>query len=337
MSSAKPNVFVAIRPELYKRLFSPAVDQQLRSAANLAFNTENRNLSATDLAAVIGSYDAMVSGWGTPAFTPEVLAAKGKLRLVAHSAGSVKHMVTEAFFNKGLQLTHAAAAIAPSVAEMSLIITMMMLRSVPQYMQLMRNNQPWDDASKVRTGIELAGTRVGVVGAGYTGRCFIQLLRAMNAEIWVYDPFLTDSRATEMGVKKVELHALLKECPVVSLQAPSTPETKHMIGKKELALLRDGAIFINTARSWLTDEAALFEALKTGRFIAALDVFDQEPLPADSPFRTLPNVYLTPHIAGLSTQTSFRQGKFMADEIERFFSGKPLQYQVTLPMLKTMA
>lgn len=337
MSSAKPNVYVAIRPELYKRLFSPAVDQQFRSAANLAFNTENRNLSATDLAAVIGSYDAMVSGWGTPAFTPDVLAATGKLRLVAHSAGSIKHMVTEAFFQKGIQLTHAAAAIAPSVAEMSLIITMMMLRSVPQYMQLMRNNQPWDDAQKVRTGIELAGTRVGVVGAGYTGRCFIQLLRAMNAEIWVYDPFLTESRAAELGVKKVELHALLKECPVVSMQAPSTPETKHMIGKKELALLRDGAIFINTARSWLTDEAALFEALKTGRFIAALDVFDEEPLPANSPFRTLPNVYLTPHIAGLSTQTSFRQGKLVADEIERFFSGKPLQYQVTLPMLKTMA
>ena len=313
------------------------MDQQFRAAANLTFNTENRNMSAADLVKVIGSYDAMVSGWGTPAFTPEVLAAATKLRLVAHSAGSVKHMVTDAFFKKGLQLTHAAAAIAPAVAEMSLILTMMMLRSVPQYIQMMRNNQPWDDASKVRTGIEVAGTRVGVVGAGYTGRCFIKLLRAMEAEIWVYDPFLTESRATEMGVKKVELPALLKECPVVSLQAPSTPETKHMIGKKELAMLRDGAIFINTARSWLTDEAALFEALKTGRFIAALDVFDEEPLPANSPFRTLPNVYLTPHIAGLSTQTSFRQGKLVADEIERFFSGKPMQYQVTLAMLATMA
>jgi phosphoglycerate dehydrogenase-like enzyme len=337
MPSSPPSVYVALVPDLFRRFFGSETDQQLRRCADLTFNTAQRNPTSSELAAIIGSYDAVISGWGTPAFTPEVLAKAGKLRLLAHAAGSVKHLVKEDFFARGLSLTHAAAAMAPAVAESSLLMTMMLLRRLPRFMDAMRSGKTWQEAGAVGYGTELAATRVGVVGAGYTGRHFIKMLRALDAEVWVYDPFLTDARAAELGARKVELGVLLKGCPVVSLQAPSTPQTHHMIGRNELAMLQDGAIFINTARSWLTDEAALLAELKTGRITAALDVFDQEPLPTDSPYRSLPNVYLTPHIAGASKQTDYRIGKVIADEIERFFASKPLQYPVTAAMLSTMA
>ncbi|MEZ4656266.1 MAG: NAD(P)-dependent oxidoreductase [Caldilineaceae bacterium] len=139
---------------------------------------------------------------------------------------------------------------------------------------------------------------MGVVGAGYTGRETIWRLKALGAEVWVHDPYLADARATELGVHKAELDDLFRDCPIVTMQAPPTDETHRMIGARQLALLRDGAIFINTARSHTVDQGALLAELRTGRFLAALDVFDQEPLPEDSPFRQLDNVILTPHVAG---------------------------------------
>jgi phosphoglycerate dehydrogenase-like enzyme len=176
-----------------------------------------------------------------------------------------------------------------------------------------------------------------VIGAGYTGRCVIKLLTALNAEVWVYDPYLTPADADALGVRKVTLDELLANAAVVTMQAPPTDETYHMIGARELRLLQDGAIFINTARSHLVDETALLAELQSGRIQAALDVFDQEPLPPDHPLRQLENVILTPHIAGASQQARLRQGQIIVDEIARFVAGEPLQYGVTEAMLATMA
>jgi phosphoglycerate dehydrogenase-like enzyme len=245
-------------------------------------------------------------------------------------------MLPPALFERGVAVTHAAAAIAPAVAEMALSLTLMLRRRVPQFVDAMRAGK-WDEAQAIGYGGELSATRVGVVGTGHTGRCFIRMLKAMEAEVWACDPYLTPAHANDLGIRKVELDELMKNCDVVSLQAPSTPQTHRMIGRGQLELLRDGAIFINTARSWLVDEGALLDELRKGRFIAALDVFDEEPLPPQSPFRSLPNVYLMPHVAGGSTQTALRQGRLVVDELSRFFSGKPLQYPVTLSMLETMA
>jgi len=138
-------------------------------------------------------------------------------------------------------------------------------------------------------------------------------------------------------VRQSGLDEIFAQCPIVTLQAPPTKETYHMVGAKQLALLQDGAVFINTARSHLVDEAALLDELRKGRFVAALDVFDQEPLPEDSPFRQLDNVVITPHIAGHSAQARRRQGQEMADEIARFLAGEPLHYPVTVEMLEIMA
>jgi phosphoglycerate dehydrogenase-like enzyme len=163
------------------------------------------------------------------------------------------------------------------------------------------------------------------------------LLRALDCDIWVSDPYLSAASAAELGVHKAELTELLRHCPIVTLQAPPTQETYHMLGAHELRLLQDGAIFINTARAHLVDQAALLAELQRGRIQAALDVFDQEPLPVDHPLRQLENVILTPHVAGASLQARRRQGEAVVAEVERFLAGEPLHYRVTGEMLETMA
>jgi len=333
---ARPLILVLPQPSLYHQLFAPHADQALRQLGEVVFHDQELDLTSDELASRIPGFDAVVTGWGSPPFSDQVLAAADRLRLIAHSAGSVKHMLPRAVFERGITVTHAASAIAPAVADLSLALTMLLLRRVNLHDRALHAGD-WASAAALPMGGELCGTRVGVVGAGYTGRCFIKLLRALEAEVWVCDPYLSEDRARALGVHAVPLHQLLAECAVVSVQAPSTQQTHHMIGAHELALLRDGACFINTARSWVVDYDALLAELETGRIYAALDVFDHEPLPSDNPFRHLDNVILTPHIAGASAQARLRQGRYMVEELQRFFSGQPLLYQVTTDMLETMA
>ena len=332
----KPTILIAFRPSLYQELFTPETDRALRDLGEVVSHDRGANLTSEELARCVPGFDIVLTSWGTPRFTDEVLEAADRLRIIAHSAGSIKNLLPPPVFERGIAVTHAASAIAGAVADLSLALTMLLLRRVHLHDRLLRRGD-WNGAKNLGMGREIAGTCVGVVGAGYTGRWLIKLLRAMEAEVWVYDPYLSAERAAALGVTQVDLDTLFAECPVVSVQAPATAETYHMVGARQLALLQDGACFVNTARSWVIDYDALLAELQTGRFQAALDVFDQEPLPEDNPFRQLENVILTPHIAGASVQTRQRQGQFMVEELRRFLSGQPLLYRVTSDMLDTMA
>ncbi len=335
--SPKPKILVLPQPELYAELFSDVADAQLHALGDVTRNAEKRNWDSAELASKLGPYDIVVTGWGTPRFTDEVLAAAPTLKLVAHTAGSIKSMLPPPVFEQGIAVTHAAGAIAPAVAELTILLILLSLRQVHKLDAMLKRGEPWNAAKSAVLGRELAGQRVGVVGAGYTGRQVIRLLRALNAEVWVHDPYLDTERAAALGVRQAELDELFAQCPIVTLQAPPTAQTHHMVGAKQLALLQDNAVFINTARSYLVDEAALLAELRKGRFVAALDVFDQEPLPEDSPFRRLDNVVITPHVAGHSAQARRRQGQEMGDEIARFLAGEPLNYPVSVEMLEIMA
>ena len=336
MLDSQPSILVTLRPSLYAELFSAESDQTLRGLGAVDFHDQEQNFSAQALVDQISDYDVVITGWGTPRFSDELLAAASRLKLIAHSAGSIKQMLPPPVFAQGIVVTHAAVAIAPAVAEMSILLILLSLRQVHKLDRSLKNGEPWAATKPIAMGQELVGQRVGVIGAGYTGRCVIQLLHGFKTEIWVYDPYLTTERAAELGVRKSELDELLASCPIVTLQAPPTKETHHMIGARELRLLQDGAIFTNTARSHLVDQAALLAELQTGRFQAALDVFDQEPLSVDSPFRQLDNVILTPHVAGASRQARWRQGRTIVEELQRFVAGEPLRHQVSAAMLETM-
>ena len=336
--TTKPRLLVLLPPSLYGELFTAEANAALQQAAAITCNSEERNWSSVELAARVAGYDAVITGWGSPKLTDEILNAARDLLLIAHSAGSIKQMLPPAVFGRGIHVTHAAAAIAPAVAEMTLLLILLCLRQVHRLDRNLKAGEPWDAAKRAGMGQELAGQRVGVIGAGHTGRMVIGLLAACKVQVWVYDPYLSAARADQLGVQRVaNLDELFAACPIVTVHAPPTQETHHMLGAQQLSRLQDGAIFVNTARSQVVDSDALLAELRSGRIQAALDVFDQEPLPVDSPFRQLDNVVITPHVAGASRQARIRQGQTIADEIQRFFAGQPLLYEVTEEMLDTMA
>ena len=341
--TTKLKILSIVRPSDYEVLFTPESDRALRDMGEVTFRGQER-ISSEELAEWIRGYDWLVGGWGTPLFTDKVLAAADRLKLYVHTAGSVKGILPPAVFEQGITVTHAAGAIATGVADLCACTIWMMLRQPHKMDQALKAGKSWAEAKeaaisflKPGLGREFTGQRVGVLGAGHTGRTFIRLVRKLGCEVWVYDPYLSEERAAELGARKAELSEVLAMCPIVVCHLPTTEETFHMLGACELALLQDGAIFVNTARSRVIDMDALLAELQSGRFQAALDVFDQEPLPEDSPFRRLDNVLLTPHIAGGTIEARARQGRYMVEEMRRFLAGEPLQYQVTGDMLATMA
>ncbi len=332
---AQPTVLVTIPPTLYQQLFTPAAQARLYEIARVSFNQSDGNWTGEQLVHHIGGIDAVITGWGTPTFTEPLLAAASQLRLIAHSAGSIKKLLPPPVFERGIHVTHAAGAIAPAVAEMTVLLILLGLRQVHLLDRKLKAGVPWHEAKFM--GQELAGQRVGVVGAGYTGRNVIRLLRAWDADVWVADPYLDAASAAQLGVTSVSLDELFASCAIVTMQAPPTAETYRMVGASQFAALPDGALFVNTARSQTVDSDALLAELQSGRIQAALDVFDEEPLSPDSPFLELENVIVTPHVAGASQQARLRQGSLIVEEIDRFFKGEPLRYAVTREMLATMA
>jgi phosphoglycerate dehydrogenase-like enzyme len=339
--ATRPHILVLPPPSLYKKLFSPETDARLRELGTITYNGDERDLTVADLAERIGPADIAITGWRCPPFTDEVLSHASRLKLIAHSAGSIKFMFpgeADAALSRGFTVTTAAAAMGASVAEMCLMFTLMLLRPIHQLDAGLRGRGDWKELKARGSGEELGAQRVGVIGAGHTGRQYIRLLRAMGVETWVYDPYLTEARAAQMEVERVTaLDELLSACRVIALHAPSTPQTYRMIGRREFALMPDGACFVNTARASLVDSDAMLAELRKGRISAALDVFDEEPLPVDSPLRGLPNVILTPHVASHTINTHLRQGELTVDEVKRFVKGEPLRYAVTPEMLATMA
>lgn len=340
--TSKPRILNIVRPNDWEILFTPAARDALYALGEVTYRGQER-MSSEELAAMIPGYDWLLGGWGTPRFTGEVLAAADRLTLYAHSAGSVKGILPPAVFEQGISVTHGARAIAHGVADMCVCLIWTMLRQVHKMDAALKRGASWGEAKDagigLQTGIghEFLGQRIGVLGAGHTGRTFIQLVRRLECEVWVYDPYLSQEAAAQLGAHKAGLDEVLSQCRIVSCQLPTTDETLRMIGARELALLQDGAIFVNTARSRVIDMDALLAELQTGRFQAALDVFDEEPLPEESPFRKLNNAILTPHVAGATVEARQRQGQFMVDEMRRFLAGEPLLYRVTGEMLATMA
>ena len=179
---------------------------------------------------------------------------------------------------------------------------------------------------------------MGVVGCGFAGSHYIELLQAFGVNVLAYDPLLDEAAIAAMGAKKADLDTLLAESDVVSLHAPALDSTRHMINGRALSLMKDRAILINTARGALVDEEALAQALRGGKLkYACLDVTDPEPPAADSPLRGIPNCIMTPHLAGLANNGKLKIGAHVADEIGRFLTGGALVSEITQAMLATIA
>ncbi|MDD3928109.1 MAG: hydroxyacid dehydrogenase [bacterium] len=280
--------------------------------------------------------DIAVTSWESPRLEGELLAAAPHLKLIVHAAGSVKPVIGEEIVSMGIRVTTAAPAISIGVAEYCLGAILMMGKRLKEQMAVVESGG-WR-SEKSGSAIEIYGAVAGIVGAGFVGRHLIKLLQNFELkEIKVYDPYLAEEEAASLGTVKATLEEIFAQCDYISLNAPDTPATRGMVTRELIESIKDNAVLINTARGAIVDEAALTEELATGRFVALLDVTDPEPPAADHPLRRMPNVILTPHMAGVLNRNGRRVGRYAVNEIDNFIHGRPLIYPVALDQLDRLA
>ncbi len=333
----RPRIVMAFPQEKKTLILHTDEIERLRRIGDLSDEMPER-CNAHEVSRIIAGADAAVTSWGSPKFTREVLDAAPGLRIIAHAAGTVKGLVTDEIWKRGIVLTSAAAANAFSVAQFTFSMMIFMLKNVDHQMRRVRDGQWLDDEKAMMFPTkEPYGITVGVVSASHCGRKFIELLQHLDVEVLLFDPHITGDEAAELGARKTTLEELMARSDVVSLHAPAVPSTDRMINRSNLGLMKDGALLLQTSRGSVIDQDDLVAELETGRIRACLDVTDAEPPPEESPLRKLPNVVLTPHLAGSMGNACRRMGKYAVDEIENFFSGKPLNYPVTKEMLARMA
>lgn len=288
--------------------------------------------SAGDIADV----EVLVTGWNAPRLTAEVLDRMPKLRVVVHAAGTVKTFVTDEVFARGVRVTSVADANAVPVAEYTFAAILFGAKRAKPLAEWYRRHRTSRDVTGVHW-LGAYGITVGVIGASRTGRRVISLLQTIDAAVQVYDPYCTPAEAADLGVALVGLDDLLATSDVVSVNAPATPETRHMLDARRIALMRDGTVLVNTARGSLIDHEALLPHLVDGRLDAVLDVASPEPPPPDSPLYDLPNVLLTPHIAGALGNEVGRLGRAAVDELAAYLDGRPMHGEVLAGRLRHLA
>jgi len=331
---AKKKILCIPTEEHLSYVFSDETLERLKRLFDVTFNDLGRDYTSEELAARIKGFDGLITGWGSPTLTDEVFENADRLKIIVHSAGSVKakllpkSVVEKYIIPRGICVCNAPKAIAYNVAETTIGLMIMTSHRLYDHVFNVKERGMWRDPSLPREFKTINGSVIGIVGASTVGREVIRLLKPFDCKILVYDPYLADEEAEKMGVEKVSLEDLFRQSDFISVHAPLTEETIHMIGRKHFRLMRDGAVLINTSRGKVLDQDALLEECKTGRILVALDVTDPEPLPRNSPLRRLKNVLLTPHIAGHGYYGAKKIGEMTLQALEDFFAGREVKNRV---------
>lgn len=286
--------------------------------------------------AELADLQVLITGWEAPVIDHAALERMPALHTIVHAAGTIKTFVTDSVFDRGISVSSAAEANAVPVAEFTLAAIIMGLKRTSRFVHQYRNENVKRNLENMPP-LGANNVTIGIVGASRVGRRVIALLRNLDVQVLVYDPYLSPEAAALLGVRLTDLDTLCRESAVVSLHAPDMPSTTNMIGAQQLAAMADGTLIINTARGRLIEPHALTQELVSGRLDAYLDVTNPEPLPADSVLFTLPNVVITPHIAGALGNEVHRLGSNAVGEVRRLVQGLPLTYPVLAQDLARIA
>ncbi len=329
MTRAK--IGVVIHASLRRELFSGADWARLGELGDVVATDSEAAISPEDAVAILRDCEVAVGSWGTPKPDAELMPACPALRMWEHVAGSVRHFFGPHLEGRDLVIASCAPAIAECVAEMCVGELITGLKRVFENSAANRSGVARGPANSKT----LASSTVGVVAASWVGRHLMRMLVPFGARVLLYDPFVTPEGAKEFGAELVtDLADLCRRADAVTIHTPALPSTEKIIGRAELAAMKDDCVFVNTSRGACVDEVALVDELAGGRLFAFLDVTDPEPAAEDSPLRTLPNVVLTSHIAG---GRDFRLGHQAVDDIAAFLAGGEPVLRVTEDMLDRIA
>lgn len=334
----RPAIAFAMQPDRTRYVLTPELLRRIEGLARILDEAPMTCFDDERARRLLAEAEILVTGWGAPPFDGTALAQAPRLRLIVHAAGTVKGLIDEDVFDAGIAVSHAAEANAVPVAEFTLAAIIFAGKQVFRFRDLYAADRNRARIHRLQ-GEPIGNYRrtVGIVGASRIGRRVIELLRHFDYRILLYDPLVGPEGAAALGAEKADLDPLMARSDIVSLHAPSLPETRQMIDARRLSLMKEGATLINTARGALVDEAALIDRLKTGAIHAVIDVTDPEVPEASSPLYDLPNVFLTPHIAGAIGLERTRLGEMAVDEIARFVAGRPLDFEIRKADLERIA
>jgi len=290
-------------------------------------NPREAPLTGEEWAELLVGVEALLTTWGSPRLDEAVLSRNTTLRIVGHVGGSLAQIVSPELYARGVRVCTANTLMARTVAEWSLMMTLVGLRRMIRYAQFGMGGPGLSWAER-ETTVVVQDAMVGIWGYGDVARWFIKLLRPFEPrEIMVHDGYLTPEVAAAEGLRKVEFDELFERADLIHCLTSLTAANKGRIGPEQLAMIRDDAVLLNCGRAALIQEEALIEELRKNRFTAIMDVYETEPLAEDHPYREMPNVILTPHNAGCGRDAYYLGA--MLDEFDRFFRGEPLRMEVT--------
>lgn len=323
-------------------VFSTRTLETLKRRFYLTFNLKDVNYTSEEVSNIIAGYDGLITGWGAPQLTASFFEEADRLAIIAHSAGSVKFMLSKQVVERyvlprKICVCNANKAIAYNVAEATLGLLIMASHRFLDHISSVRDRLIWRDPALPLNVPTINGSTIGIVSASAVGRELVRLLSPFDVRILVYDPYLKEKEARRLNVAKSDLPSLFSRSDFVTIHAPLTNDTRHMVNRKYLRLLKDGAILLNTSRGGLVDHDALLEECRTGRIMVVLDVTDPEPLPFDSPLRGLRNVIITPHIAGLGLYGYRKIGEVTLKGLEDFFASRNVENAIDFSKYEIIA
>jgi len=313
-------------------------DANARARIARCYELEERpGLTEVELLALIPGYEALMVPFTSQMLVSErVVDAAAKLELIASTYGGTRQNIADIYaLEKGITIIHTGASRERPMAEYTLGLVLASLLKIASYNHDMRGPEPWPRFKYPRTCI-LSGRSVAIVGYGRIGRAIAKLFSTFTDQIAAVSRHLTPEEAAKDGVSIVSKEEAFAKSDIIILAGGNTKETKHLIGAGEFAQMHDGALFVNIARGAMVDEKAMAEAAKDGRIQLALDVFETEPLPADSPLRQLDNAVITPHRANNSLEFEQRW-QCLAGDIELLAQGKVPDSALTVERARVMS
>ncbi len=323
-----------LNSDAYHKIYSPAQQAAIANRVDLYAPPQTAQSVAAD-PTILHAAEIIFSGWGMPRMDAAFLAHCPNFKILFYGAGSIKHCTTDAFWARGIPITSSYAANAVPVAEFTLAQILLCLKKTWQHALAIKATGSYEKHHTVPGGY---GSTVGIISLGMIGRMVCEHLRRFDLNVIAYDPFVTAEDAATLGLTLVGLDEIFQQADVVSLHAPWIDATVGMITGAHLAAMKAGATFINTARGAIVREQEMITVLQARPdLLAVLDVTYPEPPVAGSPLYTLPNVILTPHIAGSMDSECQRMGQIVLDELKRYLAGEPLQWAISQKQAAIMA
>ncbi|WP_066191495.1 MULTISPECIES: hydroxyacid dehydrogenase [Gracilibacillus] len=329
------NAIFIMNQDTFNLVYPSFIRDEIATLVNVVAEPMSQQELSKDLS-VLQDVEIIITGWGAPAIDQTLLDAAPNLQLVLYGAGSIKAIAKQEAWDHGIRFTTAVSANGRPVAEFTLSQILFCLKNGWEFVREIEATKQYPPKPFAIKGA--FRSKVGLISLSTVGRHTLELLRPFDIDILAYDPFITQEEADQLGVTLCSLEELFRQADVVSLHTPLLEETIGMIRGDHFRLMKQGSSFINTARGAIVREQEMIEVLQARKDITAiLDVTHPEPPSQDSLLFQLPNVVITPHLAGSEGEECGRMGSFMLEELKRYLDDQPLKWEVSEAQFVRMA